>query len=246
MFAYVRRLAITLPIALCVLGASQAVAGSATAPLVEPDVIAPAPIKLDLRGFYVGGDLAYAFGSGDDVGQRAPNGSLVATPGTLEPGGFNYGLRFGWRNTVPTSGLAYVYGVELGYGGGDISDSFTTATHQASIDVKNTLVLRFKGGFANTRGNMQYYGIIGYARGDIDYSVSGTAGGDTISLSDQSDYDGYLLGLGVERVLRDNLSMTLEYEYTRFNSKTLTDASGSSTVATPSYGNLRLGLNFAF
>ena len=118
--------------------------------------------------------------------------------------------------------------------------------HQASVDVKNTIALRLKGGFANIAGNTQYYGILGYARSELDYSVSGTAGGDTISVSDQSDYDGILLGLGVERALRENLSMTLEYEYLRLDSKTLTDAGGSSTIATPRFGNLRLGLNFAF
>lgn len=221
-------------------------AGSEAQPILEPEVIAPQPPTLDLTGFYVGGDLAYAFGSNDDVGHRASGGRLVATPGALEPGGLNFGLKVGWRGTIPTGGLAFVYGVELGYGAGGIGDRFSTTSHQAEIDVRNHLALRLKGGFANIPGDMQFYGMVGYARADIDYSVSGTAGGDTISLSDRSDYDGYLLGVGLERALRDNLSMTLEYEFMKFSSETVFDADGSSTVITPGFGNLRLGLNLAF
>ncbi|WP_240482113.1 outer membrane protein [Ruegeria marisrubri] len=228
------------------LSSSRLHAGSVTQPIAEPEIIAPKSLTLDLEGFYAGGDLAYAFGSRDDVGHRASSGQLVATPGTLVPGGPNWGLKIGWRDKIQSTGLAFVYGVELGYIAGGIGDSFSTATHQAEIDVKRHLALRLKGGVASIPGDMQFYGILGYARADLDYSVAGTAGGDTISVSDQSDYDGVLLGLGVERALRENLSMMLEYEYTRFSSKTAYDAGGSSTVITPGFGNLRLGLNFAF
>lgn len=222
---------------------TAAVAGNVTPVVVEPAVQAPA---LVWEGFYAGGSLGYASGGDDQVGHRAPSGANVASPGTLNPGGFNYGLRLGWRGERPLESRSFVYGVELGYDGGSIEDDFSTATHNAAVELNGALSLRLRSGFTNESRNTWFYGMLGYTRGDFDYRVSGTAGGDTINLDSGFDSDGWSAGLGAERMLNDNLSLTFEWEYTEFDSVVLFDAGGSSTKATPKYNNFRVGLNFRF
>ncbi|MEX0316531.1 MAG: outer membrane protein [Ruegeria sp.] len=231
---------------MCSLVASDAAAGNVLDPVADPEVLRPKAREFDWSGFYVGGTVGYTFGQDDDIGHTNPAGTLVASPGTLTPSGTSFGLRFGWRNWLPLVDRKWVYAFELGYDTGSISDSFVASTHSAEVELENAKSFRLKSGITSVRGNTLYYSTLGYVRGDLDYAVTGFAGGDLIDVSDQSDRDGFLLGLGVEHNLNDRLSLVFEVDYTRISSYTLTDSDGSSTVATPSFSNVRLGLNYNF
>lgn len=211
---------------------------------VDPVVVVAAPTW---QGFYVGGTAGYAFGADDRVGHKNPAGVLVTRrAGDLDGEGFNYGVQLGWRGERALSRGSFVYGIELGYNGGDVDDSFVNGGYTGSVDLNHVLGLRAKTGLTNQSGNTMVYGILGYVHGDFDYAVNGTAGGDTINLNTAYDTDGYSIGLGVEHLLSDSWSVKAEWEYYNFGSKTLFDAGGSSTVATPTYSNVQLGLNFRF
>lgn len=232
--------AVTVAFCVCAVAAQ---AGNVAPVPADSAVLAPAPIW---RGGYVGANIAYAFNGDDRVGHRSPAGAMVAVPGTLEQSGINYGLRLGWRGERASGARSFVYGVELGYDAGKADDSLATATHTASVSLNNVLSLRLKSGFTNSARNTLFYGILGYARGDFDYAVAGTAAGDTIAINTGLSMNGYVLGLGAERQLTDRLSLFGEWEYLNFGKQRLTDAGGSSTQATPKYQNIRIGLNYRF
>lgn len=241
------QLACIAALSACVIG-SGAVAGNLKPVEKEPVIVPPAaPTANGWQGFYGGAKLGYAFGSDDTVGHRDPGGVMVTRDaGDLGDEGMNYGLRLGWRGERQLTRRSYVYGIELGYDRGDVSESFSSGVYTASTDLNHVLGVRLKSGITSQSGQTLFYGILGYVHGDIDYAVKGTAGGDTIDLDTSYDTDGYSVGLGVEHLLSENWSVNAEWEYYNFGSKTLTDSGGSSTVATPDYNNLQVGVNFRF
>lgn len=227
-------------------GAERSSAGNLEEPVAVPTVIATEQTELDLSGFYLGGSLAYGLGISDDVGHRGPDGALVATPGRVDPDGFNYGVRVGWRNNINVGRVDYVYGVELGYDIAEIEDSFTTAAYSASSEIENVLSLKYKGGITNARKNTLFYGTLGYIYADVDYDVVGASGGSSIALNGSDKRGGLVYGLGVERAISDSVSVLFEWEYNYIDSFSLNDGAGASTIATPSYNNFRLGMNYSF
>lgn len=205
-------------------------AGGYVPPVVEPVVVEPvvaAPVG-DWQGGYAGLTLGYAFGGDDEVGL---NGTNVDT---LEVSGVNAGVRVGYRWQRDR----WVFGPELGFEGGNIDDSFSTDGYDAESKIKNVLALRLKTGYALDNG-MLVYGTIGAARAKVDYSIGGTDIDDTYTKS------GYIVGLGVEKMLTERMSVTGEYEYANFGKEDLS-AGGVSTEATADYHNVKLGLNFKF
>jgi len=230
-------------LAACAFGGA-AYAGNVEPVPADPVVVAAYP---SWQGFYVGGSAGFAFGADDRVGHRDPSGVLV-TPraGDLDNEGFTYGAQLGWRGERESRGRSFVYGVELGYDRIDAGESFANGTYTASTDLNGVLGVRFKSGFTSKSRNTLLYGIVGYVHGDFDYALNGTAGGDTIALNTSFDSGGYSLGLGVEHLLSESWSVNAEWEYYDFGSKTLFDADGSSTIATPKYNNIQVGLNFRF
>ncbi len=227
----------------CALGGA-AQAGNLEPVIVEPAVTSPALPSWD--GFYLGGKAGYAFEGDEKVGHADPSRTLVTpSAGTLEYSGFNYGLRLGWRGQRDMAERAFVYGAELGYDGGNVKDSFSNG-YSASVDTNHVLGLRLKSGFTNKSRDTLFYGILGYVRGDFDYAVNGSAGGDTLDLDTSFKSDGYSVGLGVEHMLTERWSVNAEWEYLEFGSERLNDGDGSSTKTTPKFNNVQLGVNFRF
>ncbi len=226
------------------LGAALAAnAGGYTSPVVDP-VVAPIvePAPADWQGGYAGLTLGYAFNGEDEVGiDQPPRGNGAGTPDELKLSGANAGIRVGYRWQRDN----WVFGPELGYEGGSIKDDFSTAGYEAESKIKNVLALRFKAGYAMSNGVM-VYGIVGAARAKIDYKVEGTGEHGAINLNDDYSENGYIVGLGAEKMLNERLSLTGEYEYANFGKKTLADANDVATRATPKYHNIKVGLNFKF
>lgn len=206
-------------------------AGGFVAPVldVEPaPVVTPAPS--DWQGGYAGITLGYAFGGDDDIGVRPPGGDI----GNAELSGANAGLRLGYRWQRDR----WVVGPEVAYVAGDISDDFDFGVGgEFESEVNNLLGLRLKTGYL-VRPDTLVYGIAGWQKGDFTYNVNGN--------SEDYDADGYVVGLGVERQLTERMSLTGEYEYSDFGSTDVDIVPGATSVATPSFSNVKLGLNFRF
>ena len=223
--------------------AATAHAGGYTTPVVEP-IVAPIveAAPADWQGGYAGLTLGYAFNGEDEVGiDQPPRGSGAGTPDELKLSGANAGVRVGYRWQRDR----WVFGPELGYEGGSIKDDFSTAGYDAESKIKNVLALRFKTGYVLNNGVM-VYGIVGAARAKVDYKVEGDGEHGPIALNDDFSENGYIVGLGAEKMLNERLSLTGEYEYANFGKTTLADANDVATRATPKYHNIKVGLNFKF
>lgn len=219
-------------------------AGSPETVIVEPVVTAPA--LPSWAGFYLGGNVGYAFDGSENVGHRDESGAFVTQQqaGTLDYEGFNYGLRLGWRGQRAMAARSFVYGIELGIDGGDVSDSFSTADYDASVDMNHVLGIRAKSGLTNRTGDTLFYGTLGYVHGDFDYTLKETAA--AIDLDRSFSTDGYAVGLGIEHMINDRWSVNAEWEYLEFSGKRLYDGNDHSTKATPKFHNIQLGVNLRF
>lgn len=229
--------------------ASFAVAGGYTPPVVSapPVIVAPETQVSygDWAGTYAGASLGYVFGKKDEVGFSNPVNTLQGSYGNEKISGVQGGLHIGYRMQRD----AWVFGAELGYdiSGADDNVSFDSAAlgkGEVTSEVNNVLALRFKTGRVIDEKTM-VYGVAGVARGDFTYSATGTYKGD--SITGESDYksNGWILGLGVERKLTDDISLTGAIEHASFKKKEV--AIGDMvTRATPEYNMLRLGVNYRF
>ncbi|SNT75016.1 outer membrane protein [Paracoccus seriniphilus] len=218
-------------------------AGGYTVPVVAEPVIAPvaAPVA-DWAGAYGGLSAGYVFGGDDRVGIHDPSDALLATPGSADLSGATYGVHLGYRWQREFRGRQIVYGPELAYEGSSADDSFDTGSASAESQLDNLIALRFKTGILNEAQNTMFYGIIGAMRGEFDYQVEGAG----MDYDDSFDTNAWTVGLGVERMINDRVSVFGEWEYRDFGRTTLTDAAGYSTEATPEHHVVKMGVNFSF
>ncbi|MFD1881712.1 outer membrane protein [Paracoccus pacificus] len=221
---------------------SGAVAGGFT-PAVEEvaPIVEVAPALPMWQGGYVGGTLGYAFSGDDRVGLSPNAGGASYDVDKLKLSGLNGGIRAGYR----WQRNAWVFGTELGIEGGNVKDSFSTDGYDGSMKVKNVLALRSKIGRAMDNG-LLVYGIGGIARGKFDYSVEGTGPAGVANINESFSKTGYIVGLGVEKMINERMSITGEYEYANFGKTELNGTSGLATRATPDYHNIKVGVNFRF
>jgi outer membrane immunogenic protein len=224
-------------------GMAAAHAGGYTPPVVDAPTAAPVIDAAPLSGWgggYAGLSLGYAFSGKDDVGIRTSSG-IRSAPDDLKLSGANAGVHVGYRWQMG----GWVFGPELGYEAGGVSDSVSAGGYDAESKIKNILALRVKTGFEFRPGTLVYI-VAGMARAKVDYVVesSGTAG--SIALDDSYTKTGTIIGLGAEKRLTERMSLTGEYEYSSFGKETLQDGLGASTQATAKFHNVKLGLNFNF
>lgn len=238
-------------LAMCALGilsgASGALAGGYTAPTVDPVVTAPVieatPVS-DWAGGYVGGSIGYAFGGDDEIGAELYEGDALVERyrdlGNLKVKGLNAGVHLGYRWQRGN----WVFGPELSIEGGNISDDQSgsgdldgeTVGVGLESQVNYIAGLHLKTGYVVDPQTM-VYGTAGYVHGDFDYILSASAGGESASITEGYTANGYALGLGVERKLRDNLSVFAEWQYRNFGKTGITydlgDGDVLETRATP-------------
>ncbi|WBU64111.1 outer membrane protein [Paracoccus aerodenitrificans] len=238
-----------IPVATAALFSGSAVfAGGYVAPIVAPAVLPVEVIEpLTWQGGYAGVTLGYAFSGDDEVGIGQGNERTYTTPNELELSGANYGLRLGYRWQRAGGSRDWVFGGELGYEGGDISDDFTTDGYSAENEVNSVLALRLKAGPLNNVKNTWFYGILGIGRIDYDYTVYGTEGvAGAVDINEGQTSTGYIVGLGVERKFNTNWSLSGEWEYHNYGKDHLEDVNGKSTEATPDWHTIKIGLNYQF
>lgn len=220
------------------LGAGAALAGGFVPPVVEatPIVVVAEPVGA-WQGGYAGLTLGYAFNGKDRVGVTdTADGSFLGNIGEMKLGGANAGVRLGYRLQRDR----WVFGPELGYEGGSIKDDtkgdIAGVSHDAESKIKSVLALRLKTGYL-AKPDTLVYGILGFARADVDYRVDG--------FKDSYKADGYVAGFGVEKQLNEKWSITGEYEYASFDKKKMPFGDITSE-ATPKYNNIKVGANFRF
>lgn len=222
--------------ALVLSAAAASAGGYTTAPdvVVEPVAVAPIVAPGNWQGAYGGVSLGYAFGGDDEFGLDEDDGGPVPSRGDIELNGINGGLHIGYRWQRDR----LVFGPELSVTGGNIEDSFDDPLlGEVGNKVNHVAALKLKTGF-EVQPNMLVYGVAGIARGDFTYTVA----------DEDFDYEanGYVFGLGVERMITDRMSVTGEIERNQFDKEEVELGGGVFTNASPSFNNVKLGLNFKF
>lgn len=228
--------------------AAASAGGFTTAP--EPVVVEPVAMPVTLgnwQGGYAGATLGYGFNGDDEFGFDYGAGE-VPSRGKLEVSGWNGDLHAGYRWQRDR----WVFGPELSIMGGAVDDSFDLPagtivdTDGGLVDlsgaeveskVKSVLALKFKTGY-EVQPDMLVFGTVGYQRGDFDLKVAGEGY--------SYKADGYVLGLGVERMINDRWSVTGEIEHNEFDKEEVDLGGGVHTNASPSFTNVKMGVNFKF
>lgn len=204
------------------------------------------------KGMYAGASAGYAFGGDDRFGiSEQPGEHFSHDIGKFELGGANGGVRMGYR----WQRGRFVFGPEVGVEFGGINDKLSGLVYDTNTGngdheskLKHAIALRFKTGYA-VRDDVLFYGIAGVIRGKFNYNGSEEYSGET---SGRASYDvdynrtGYVVGLGVEKMINDRLSVTGEWEYANYGKEHLMIFDDISTEATPDYHNVKLGVNFKF
>ena len=203
---------------LCVAGYSAARA--ADLPAAPPS--APQPVAVSpWAGFYVGGNVRYAWGE-----ERSVNilETLIGRPffsgtfGKIEPAGVVGGGQVGYNFQTGN----FVYGIEADLQASDLSDgavgtlpyigtgSTMTVVANSRVDWFGTVRARL--GFSWQ--NVLFYGTGGFAYGRVGEDLATT---DTFNFSStrsrSSDRSGYVLGAGAEYMFAPGWSARLEYQY---------------------------------
>lgn len=240
----------SLGLGLVALTATPLFAGGPVVPAPEPVVVAPAPVVMAasplFQGGYVGAGIGYAFGGSDTVGVRPFSDDV----GEIELTGPAAELHAGYRWQQP--GRNWVYGVEALVSGGDISDD-TEGTTAGGIDFDTEAKMKWT---AELRGSLGYtvrpdtlvYGFAGYTVGRSEYNIRGTdVDGISEELDESNNMDGYVAGVGVERLLNDRWSLRGEYKYSNFGKDELDSENDVfSTNNTPEYHLINVGFNYRF
>lgn len=236
----------TAAIAAFAIAAPAAFAGGYQPPVIESGVAAVVTTEAshgDWAGAYVGATLGYVVSGDERVGFSDSADNFIGDVGKVDLSGVTGGVRLGYRFQRE----AWVFGVELGYEAmgvdGDVSFDNRVGDGTITSNVDNVTALRFKTARVIDEQTL-FYGIAGLAHGKFSYDLAGTVPPAT-DTSKSYSHSGYVLGLGVERKLSDQLSVTGEWEYGRFG-KTDLDLGGVITRATPKYNQLRLGVNYRF
>lgn len=229
---------------------SATVAGNLDQGVTDAPVVSPKRFSSDVNAFYLGLSGGYATGGTDRFGLRTSTGSLFEIGEVDLSGGYG-GIRGGWRGVLPAlGGRDYVYGFELGYDFGSLDDEVSTQIGGVDVtggsEVSDVLSVRFRNGLSNKSGTVLYFLTVGYVQGDVTTTSSITSGTAVQSLEDEGSRPGFSASIGAEHRLNENWSITGEYEYVQFESKTVEFDGGFSTKSTPRYRGLRFGLNYTF
>lgn len=217
-------------------GAQGANAGGYSPAVVETNVAVAPVVQTQVgnwQGAYAGATLGYGFRGKDDFG-LSRGGVFSGNIGRAEIKGVNAGLQLGYRWQRDQ----WVFGPELSVEGGSVKDKFTgTNGVEVESKLKNKVALKLKAGYEVQPGTL-VYGIAGLTNAKYEYNY----GGANIGYKAR----GNVLGLGVERQVNERMSVFGEIERNSFKKKDVTLSPGLTTVTSPSFTNVKVGLNFKF
>ncbi len=224
------RTSITTTVCAAVLGAllAQGPASAADLGSGPRDYSSPVAPRMDLErwtGFYLGAAVGGSFG---DSGISGDFGS-----GSIGTSGWNASVLAGYNWQVGRT----VLGVETDLGSGAFGGSASNGVFRQGLDVNALGSFRGRLGFLMTPSIM-VYGTAGYAWANTDFGIDG---GDKT----REWMNGYQLGLGTELMLNPKMTMRLEYLYTDFGDRTLTQSGLTNNIGTD-FHTVRAGLTFKF
>lgn len=214
-------------------------------PQSAPVVYDDAPIRPTWRGFYVGLNGGYAWGSTDPV--VVTGGAAGGAMAAIDPEGWLGGAQLGYNAQFGN----FVLGVEADLMGGNVegttsgiigAPAFTAA---AASEMNWLSTIRARAGVST--GNVLLYATGGVAFADMDYALVGAdgsvaAGGDTLT--------GYAVGGGIEWAFAPNWSLRSEYLYVDLGDARISGIDGGGAPISAAFDNsfhtIRAGINYRF
>jgi outer membrane immunogenic protein len=216
--------------------------GSAAAADLGGSVYTPEPVDTSppvrlftWRGFYVGLNGGYAWGSGDPtvISDGINSGTLAA----IDPSGFLGGGQVGYNAQFGNFVLGAEADIQGGWVDGDSTGNVVGfGAVSTSSDLNWLSTIRARAGFAADR--MLIYATGGVAWADMDFTAGTVSGGDTLT--------GYAVGGGVEWALGNNWTARAEYLYIDLDNASLTDAFGTTATFDNAFHTMRVGVNYKF
>jgi outer membrane immunogenic protein len=192
---------------------------TASSPVVSADLYAnppiydigtPIPSQDMFEGWYLGGTIGGAWVNYD-----------LAPAGTVDSSGVLGGIvgGYSWQHGP------YVIGVEGDFLASDISGSrsFNGGLNKVSPGFDTMADLRLRAGYT-ILPNLLLFGTFGMAWADADLPISGPGGAFR-----ETTFFGWSVGGGAEFALDRNWSARLDYQYTDFDSETISYPGGKQT-----------------
>lgn len=155
--------------------------------------------------------------------------------------GFEGGVFAGYRHQFLSG---FNLGIEGGYqlSGADGSYSLSLGANNFAFayEKENEFYLSLKPGFLVAEDTLAY-GIIGYQRADFggDLLINGVSFG-----SDEDDFDGYHVGVGIEHIMPSGLSLRGEYKYQDYGDNDYSGTFGQQESYGGSESVFRVGVAF--
>lgn len=219
--------------------------------------IVEAPAVYDWTGFYIGGNIGYAFGGDDRVELRSDTEVDLRDVGDLELNGIFGGGQIGYDWQAGSAVLGIVADIQVA----DINDDFKTRIDdqgfvRGSDDIDVWGTVRGRLGWAFDR--VLVYGTGGLAWADVDYKLDAV---NEVALLEghpqsQDTRTGYTLGGGLAWGINESWSVGAEYLYVNLGSYKVrgqvVDDGGNrigetlETTATPDFHSVRAYVNFRF
>jgi outer membrane immunogenic protein len=190
---------------------------TASSPVLSADLYepyydaAPIPDQDVFEGWWLGGTIGGASVSYD----FAPASGSVSSNGVV--GGVVGG--YSWQHGP------YVLGVEGDFLATDVSGGrrFNAGRNRVNTSIDTMADLRLRAGYTITP-NLLLFGTFGGAWADADLSINGPGGGIR-----ETTFFGWSAGGGAEVALNPNWSARFDYQFTDFDSETLTYPRGKQT-----------------
>jgi outer membrane immunogenic protein len=212
-------------------------ANAADIPAPAPTYRAPVVVPVyNWSGFYIGGNLGWAFGN---------------SSATYNPTGFTWdvsknGFMGGGQVGVNWQTGAFVFGIEGDFDWINGKTSRSTVNGAFSGDGGTTWASTIAARFGFAADNVLWYGKAG--AGWVNNTATIYNGAGTTLWTGSNTNNGWLIGAGVEVGLTQNWTTKLEYNYLNLDNWTGTPGilNGDSVSVSRTIQMLKVGLNYKF
>lgn len=215
-----------------VCGAGAALAdGYPNYPVAANIYVPPEP---DWSGLYLHGSIGYGWSDSE----QSVSGPLGSGSVDVDADGFIGAVGLGYDRQIHRDIVLGVFG---DYTIGNLDEDFTLVGVAGSYEYDNIFAIGGRVG-VTVHQDMMLFASVGYTSADLE--LSSPTG------STKFDLDGYFLGVGLERKLRDNLYLTADYRYSDYGDHGITVAGACTTYCDFDFEDelhhVRFGLNYKF
>ncbi|WP_134500938.1 outer membrane protein [Microvirga pakistanensis] len=241
-----RLLGLLAATALTTAGISVASAADLPSRAAPAPIIAPVPV-FTWTGFYVGGQVGYAWGESDTGLFVGTTPVVFTTSDDSDLDGFVGGVHAGYNVQFGS----FVVGVEADIEAAGIDNDVTFTTANFSIARSSEInfqgSLRARAGVAFDRALIYATGGLAFANFESSYEISDALGVIGTDSFDETQW-GWTLGAGVEYAFTNNLTARIEYRYTQFEEFSNTSTVLADAVAEEDldFHTVRVGVSYKF